>query len=795
MRVDSITSAQANLTGSFSGSFVGSLDLTGSVGLADTASYVALAGVDGSGSIASRLTSQEDFSSSLDATFATEAELDAATGSLVKNVTPSSTTATISILNGDGSNAVKTIYSSSFAIKANSVRRALSQGSGIETFSYDGGSVQSVQLNTSSAHFTTGAKSAAGSASFSTRVTNLEDFSSSLDATFATDSELSALSSSASTSRNQLATDYQSADTTLSSSLASDISTNTDNISSNSSSAATSITNLSSSASTSRDALATDIATNASDISTLNGKTLFSGSAQVSLGGDLSGTANNATVAKVQGVALTSGEATQLANINSSTISATQWGYVGALDQGLTTTSNITSSNLLVSNNLVVNGTASFAILQSITGSAKIIGDAYIILNNNTPAERYAGVKVYDSGSAGVTASLEFDGQTNDWFYEYSDDGGATTDHGAVIFGPEYNTKGSPTYPTSNTLVKGNGDHHIVDSNITDNGSLITLGSNTSITGTIVASGTPLVSGSGQIVLESADKTGFTGASSITTLGTIGTGVWQGTSISTTYTDAKVTSINAGGGIDVSATTGAVTVSAEAASTTNAGVVELATTAETTTGTDTTKAVTPDGLKDGYQGSTNVGTLGTISTGVWQGSSISTTYTDAKITAITAGTLIDTSGTGNITVNVDLSELSTSTSDGDGDYFVVVDTGNAQKKLTKANINLSGFNNDLGITSLTAQTASVDTTMVASKAYVVTGTASPITMSLPASPSNGDLIKFANMDDRATLLARNGNNIMGLAEDMTLNVEQVSFDLVYVGPTAGWTIYGSRALS
>jgi hypothetical protein len=62
---------------------------------------------------------------------------------------------------------------------------------------------------------------------------------------------------------------------------------------------------------------------------------LVSGSSQITLGGDLSGTANSATVTKVQGVALTSGEATQLANIGSVTISATQWGYLGAMDQGI----------------------------------------------------------------------------------------------------------------------------------------------------------------------------------------------------------------------------------------------------------------------------------------------------------------------------------------------------------------------------------------------------------------------------------------------------------------------------
>ena len=59
------------------------------------------------------------------------------------------------------------------------------------------------------------------------------------------------------------------------------------------------------------------------------------------------------------------------------------------------------------------------------------------------------------------------------------------------------------------------------------------------------------------------------------------------------------------------------------------GIVELATTAETTTGTDATRAVTPDGLKDGYQGSTNVTTLGTIATGEWRGTALGGSYISA----------------------------------------------------------------------------------------------------------------------------------------------------------------------
>jgi len=71
------------------------------------------------------------------------------------------------------------------------------------------------------------------------------------------------------------------------------------------------------------------------------------------------------------------------------------------------------------------------------------------------------------------------------------------------------------------------------------------------------------------------------------------------------------------------------------------------------------------------------------------------TPTDTN-TTYSAGTALDLSGT---TFNVDLSELSTSTTNGDGDYFVVVDTSNVQRKLTKGNIGIAGFSNDAGYTT------------------------------------------------------------------------------------------------
>jgi len=60
---------------------------------------------------------------------------------------------------------------------------------------------------------------------------------------------------------------------------------------------------------------------------------------------------------------------------------------------------------------------------------------------------------------------------------------------------------------------------------------ILNKGGNVEVKATPQTGGTGIVSGSAQVVLQSANKTGFTGASSITTLGTIATGVWNGTAI------------------------------------------------------------------------------------------------------------------------------------------------------------------------------------------------------------------------------------------------------------------------
>ena len=116
--------------------------------------------------------------------------------------------------------------------------------------------------------------------------------------------------------------------------------------------------------------------------------------------------------------------------------------------------------------------TASFGFLRTVTGSATIIGDEFIILNADTPTVRYAGIKVYDSGS-GATASLEWDGDSDSWLV--AEEGGKTA---FLVTGPT-GSRGSETSLGINYLQKGGPDNSLRDSTIQDDAVTITMGKRT----------------------------------------------------------------------------------------------------------------------------------------------------------------------------------------------------------------------------------------------------------------------------------------------------------------------------
>jgi hypothetical protein len=162
------------------------------------------------------------------------------------------------------------------------------------------------------------------------------------------------------------------------------------------------------------------------------------------------------------------------------------------------------TGSLYISQDLVVAGSSS---IQNISSSRLDIGDNIIQLNVNQPALRFGGLAIFDSGSAGGSGSFLYDAVEDEFIFVHRGNGtNVTSSH--FITGPEtYDNVGNETYLTINRLPKATGKEHIVDSNITDTGTLITLGSNTVVNGTLLASGTTLVSGSSQITL--ASTTGY----------------------------------------------------------------------------------------------------------------------------------------------------------------------------------------------------------------------------------------------------------------------------------------------
>lgn len=83
-------------------------------------------------------------------------------------------------------------------------------------------------------------------------------------------------------------------------------------------------------------------------------------------------------------------------------------------------------------------------------------------------------------------------------------------------------------------------------------------------------------------------------------------------------------------------------------------------------------------------------------------------------------------------------------------------------------------------------------TAVAGEGYFINTTSAAITMTLPASPSQGDEVSFIDYagtaDTNAITIARNGSNIAGSATDLTVSVERAANSLVYVDSTQGWLL-------
>lgn len=80
----------------------------------------------------------------------------------------------------------------------------------------------------------------------------------------------------------------------------------------------------------------------------------------------------------------------------------------------------------------------------------------------------------------------------------------------------------------------------------------------------------------------------------------------------------------------------------------------------------------------------------------------------------------------------------------------------------------------------------------ANRGYLINATSGNVTLTLPSSVSEGDTVGAVDAYDMATTniitIARNGNNIEGVAEDLVVDSNGSGIVLVYTDATRGWEI-------
>ena len=277
----------------------------------------------------------------------------------------------------------------------------------------------------------------------------------------------------------------------------------------------------------------------------------------------------------------------------------------------------------------------------------------------------------------------------------------------------------------------------------------------------------------------------YLGQSSITTLGTISTGVWQGTAVGPTFGGTGQTTYTTG---DILYASASNTLS-KLAATTNGFVLTLAAgipswaaaasgTVTSVSGTTNRITVTPSSpnpvvdIAATYIGQSSITTLGTITTGVWNGTAVTVPFGGTGDTSFTAYSVI-CGGT-------------TST----GALQNVSGVGTSGQVLTSSGAGaLPVWANSEGLSAWTDEATNFSA--VAGNGYFITANA---TATMPASPSQGQTIAFA-VDAAVTTLTitantgqviRIGAAVSASAGTATNNARGDSVTLVFRSADNAW---------
>ena len=159
-------------------------------------------------------------------------------------------------------------------------------------------------------------------------------------------------------------------------------------------------------------------------------------------------------------------------------------------DGGLRVSKDSFVSGTAYFNNVVVYGTSS---IQYITSSQVNFGTNIITVNTDTPAVRFGGLAVFDSGSTQLTGSMLWDSEKNHWIY--SNPSGSTYNSAMLMNGPRNTgSLGNEQGTTSCYLMAGQGGDHITSSQIYHDSTITCIG-NSKIAGNFNVAGNSCLGG------------------------------------------------------------------------------------------------------------------------------------------------------------------------------------------------------------------------------------------------------------------------------------------------------------
>ena len=296
------------------------------------------------------------------------------------------------------------------------------------------------------------------------------------------------------------------------------------------------------------------INTNKFNVASATGNTLVAGTLGVTGATTLSstlGVTGNTTIGGTLGVTgvITAGanidanshKIVNLAEPTADSDAATKY-YVDAARSGLDIKNSVraaTTANITLSNT------------QTIDGVALSIGDRVLVKDQTTTSEN--GIYIVASGSWSRSTDADQPAELNPGTFVFVEEGSVNSDTGFVVVSDGALVIGTDPiewtlFSTSGTLIAGNGlskNGYTLEVNVAANGGIEVASDNLQLKSSLAGAGLTYTSGVLDIVGTSnritvnADSidiaSTYVGQSSITTLGTISTGAWQGDVIADAY--------------------------------------------------------------------------------------------------------------------------------------------------------------------------------------------------------------------------------------------------------------------